>query len=100
MQLAYGRAQRTYAGFAERHGLGGRSFATATSGLPSHGVAGFLDQAAEAAASADELIATLQDSLKPVEVGDPELRAGLSDVRRLLGGLPAASAAFMRSFGR
>ena len=46
VQLAYGRAQRTYAAFAERHGLRGRSFATAASGLPSHGVAGFLEQAA------------------------------------------------------
>ena len=33
VQLAYGRARRTHAGFAERHGLPGRTFepATATS---------------------------------------------------------------------
>src|SRR3712207_8397736 len=30
VQAAYGRAQRTYAGFAERHGLPGRSFAAAS----------------------------------------------------------------------
>ena len=100
VQLAYGRAKRTHAGFAERHGLSTRTFATADSGLPSHGVAGFVEQAGEAAARADELIAALQDSLMPVEVGDTELRAGLADVRSLLGELPPHATAFMRTLGR
>jgi hypothetical protein len=100
VQLAYGRAKRAHAGFAERHGLPARTFATAESGLPSHGVAGFVEQAGDAAARADELLAALQDSMMPVEVGDAELRAGLADVRSLLGELPAHAAAFMRSFGR
>ena len=34
---------------------------------------------------ADETLAGLQDSMLPVEVGDPELRAGLSEVRSLIG---------------
>ena len=100
VQLAYGRAKRAHSGFAERHGLPGRTFQAATSGLPSHGVAGFVEQAGDAAAEADELLAALQDSLRPVEVGDAELRAGLADVRTLLSELPGRSAALMRTFGR
>jgi hypothetical protein len=36
----------------------------------------------------------------PIEAGDPELRAGLAEIRELLAGVPAAAAAFMRTFGR
>ena len=38
VQIAYGRAQRTHAGFAERHSLPARQFTPATPGAPSHGV--------------------------------------------------------------
>jgi hypothetical protein len=100
VQLAYGRAKRTYSSFAERYRLNARSFTIATSGLPSHGVAGFVEQAGDAVAEADETLAALQDSLRPVEVGDAELRAGLAEVRTLLGDLPARSTALMRTFGR
>ena len=33
-QAAYARAQRTHSGFAERHGLEGRTFEAASSGAP------------------------------------------------------------------
>jgi len=36
----------------------------------------------------------------PVEVGDPELRAGLADVRELLGDLPSRGRRFVSLFGR
>jgi len=36
----------------------------------------------------------------PVEVGDPELRAGLAEVRELLAGVPGSGREFMRTFGR
>ena len=36
----------------------------------------------------------------PVEVGDPELRAGLAEVRELVGDLGARAREFMRTFGR
>jgi hypothetical protein len=100
VQVAYGRAQRTHAGFAERHGLAGRSFEPASAGAPSHGVKGFLDQALEAVADADAILVELQDSMRPVEVGDPELRAGLADVRELVGGVRGQSREFLRTFGR
>lgn len=99
-QLALGRAQRTYSGFAERSGLPARSFAHATSGLPSQGVTGFLEAAGDAAEEADQTLASLQDSLRPVEVGDAELRAGLAEVRTLLGRLPGATRELLRTLGR
>ena len=84
MQAAYGRAQRTHAGFAERHGLPGRAFAAASAGLPSQGARGFVEQTADALEEADGILAELQDSMMPVEVGDAELRAGLAEVRELI----------------
>jgi hypothetical protein len=36
----------------------------------------------------------------PVEVGDPELRAGLAEVRRVLGELPARVQGLLRVLGR
>jgi hypothetical protein len=100
VQLAYGRAQRTHAGFAERHGLQGRTFESASAGLPSQGVKGFLDNAVEAVGKADSAIAEIQDSMMPVEVGDAELRAGLADVRETVGTLRPRAREFVRTFGR
>jgi hypothetical protein len=100
VQKAYGRAQRTHAGFAERFGLPGRTFAPGTGGPPSRGVRGFVEDATAAAAEADARIAELQDSMRPVEVGDAELRAGLSEVRRLIADVPAHARAFIRVLGR
>ncbi len=100
VQVAYGRAQRTYTEFAARHDLPGRTFEPATGGAPSHGVKGFLDSAVDAVGRADGTLAALQDSMLPVEVGDPELRAGLEEVRKLLGGLPGHARQFVRTLGR
>jgi hypothetical protein len=100
VQMAYGRAQRTHTEFAERHGLPTRTFAQATQGAPSHGVKGFLEVAMEAIGKADSELATLQDSMLPVEVGDPELRAGLEAVRTLLGDLRERTRQFVRTLGR
>jgi hypothetical protein len=100
VQLAYGRAKRTHSGFAERHGLATRTFEPASAGVPSQGVAGFLERAVDAVAEADEMLIALQDSMRPVEVGDAELRAGLAEVRELIEELPDRARMFMRSFGR
>ena len=99
-QAAYARAQRTHAGFAERHGLEGRTFAPASSGAPSRGTRAFVDEAVEAIEEADSILAELQDSMMPVEVGDPELRAGLSEVRDLLGDVRGRAREFTRTLGR
>lgn len=100
VQVAYGRARRTHASFAERHGLPAGTFAEASAGLPSQGVRGFLDNATEAIGMADSALADLQDSMRPVEVGDAELRSGLAGVRELLAPLPDRAREFMRTFGR
>jgi hypothetical protein len=100
IQSAYGRAKRTHAGFAERQGLPGRTFAPADPGLPSTGIRGFVDGAVESVAEADAILADLQDSMMPVEVGDPELRAGLAEVRELLTDVRARAREFVRTLGR
>lgn len=100
VQMAYGRAQRTYSGFAERHGLPDRAFESAVAGAPSHGVKGFIDSAVSAISSADHGLATLQDSMLPVEVGDPELRAGLEQVRELIGHSGSRAHELLRTLGR
>jgi hypothetical protein len=100
VQAAYGRAKRTHAGFARRHGLPDRTFAPAPQGLPSTGVRGFVDSAVASVAEADAELAELQDSMMPVEVGDPELRAGLAEVRALLGDVRARAREFTRTLGR
>jgi hypothetical protein len=100
VQAAYGRARRTHSGFAERHGLPTRTFEPASAGLPSQGVRGFLDRAMEAIEEADNILAELQDSMMPVEVGDPELRAGLSQVRELAGSVQERARHLMRRLGR
>jgi hypothetical protein len=99
-QLAYGRARRVHAGFAERHGLPGRSFEPASAGLPSQGVRGFLERSTEAIDDADETLAHLQDSMMPVEVGDAELRAGLAAGRELIGQLQSRTPELLRTLGR
>jgi hypothetical protein len=100
VQVAYGRAKRTHAGFAERHGLEGRAFEAGSAGLPSQGVKGFLERALGAVAEAELILSELQDSMRPVEVGDAELRAGLAEVRELLADLPARGREFLRVLGR
>ena len=100
LQLAYGRAKRTHAEFAKRRGLQGHAFEPRSSGRPSRGAKGHVEQAVEAMRAADQAIAELQDSMLPVEYGDPELRAGLSDVRERIGGLPAQAREILRTLGR
>jgi hypothetical protein len=100
VQRAYGRAQRTHADFAARHGLPGRTFVPASPMLPSNGAKGFVAAAVDAIHEADTTLVTLQDSMRPVEVGDADLRAGLSEVRRLIADLPSRAARLVRVFGR
>jgi hypothetical protein len=99
-QLAYGKLKQTYTSFAERFELSAESFSERPAGPLSSGVKGFLDSAMQATATADEILSSLQDSLLPVEVGDPQLRAGIASVRELLGDLPGRARQLTRTFGR
>jgi hypothetical protein len=100
VQVAYGRARRTHSGFAERHGLPGRTFEPASPGPVSQTVQDLLDRALDAVAGAEEGLVELQDSMRPVEVGDAELRAGMAEVRELIGPLPDRAREFTRRLGR
>ena len=61
VQRAYGRAKSTYAQFAERHGISGRTFASPAPGLPSTGAKGLIDSAVGSVAQADAALSGLQD---------------------------------------
>jgi hypothetical protein len=100
VQSAYGRAKRTHSEFAARSGLRTKSFAAHTPGPQSQSVQALIERAADAAHDADQSIAELQDSMLPVEVGDPELRAGLSQVRETLSTVPSRARGLVRTVGR
>ena len=100
VQVAYGRAKRTHTQFASRHGLTSPKFETESPGIPSTGARGFIENAVNAVAEADTTLAELQDSMLPAEVGDPQLRAALADVRELLGGVRQRARELERTLGR
>ena len=100
VQLAYGRAKRTYEQFAARHGLEAATFEAQSPGLPSTRAKGFIDSAVGAAAEADLALTRLQDSPMLVEVGDPELRSGLAEVRELVGDVGRRARELVRTLGR
>jgi len=60
----------------------------------------FVERAVSSAMTASQLIAALQDSMLPIEVGDPALRAELADVRSRLDVLPSRARELLRTLGR
>ena len=98
-QVAYGRARRTHSSFAQRYGLPSGPSRRAR---PGHEQRRPRDARPRRRGdeAADHEIAELQDSLLPVEVGDPELRAGLAEVRTLLDRLPNRARELGRTIGR
>ena len=100
VQSAYGRLRRTHAEFAERSGLPGRTFEPSSGGMHSTDPRVYVDRAVDAIDRADQSLAELQDSMMPVEVGDRELREGLSEVRGTIAELPARARRLMRAQGR
>ena len=101
VQRVYGVAQRTHAGFAARHGLEGRSFGAGDAGGGAHvATRELIDRAVGTAESAGARLGALQDSMMPIEVGDAELRAGLTEVRAGLDGLRARAREIERTLGR
>jgi hypothetical protein len=100
VQAAYGRARRTHADFAARSGLPGRSFDAHTPGPQSQSVQALIERAVADVQAGDQGIADLQDSMLPVEVGDPELRAGLAQTRETLDPVAHRARELVRTIGR
>jgi hypothetical protein len=100
VQMAFGRAKRCHAEFADRHGFEAAAFSPVAAGLPSQGPAAFVEGAVEAVGAADRTLAGLQDSMLPVEAGDEELRAGIKAAREPLGGFAGKAREFLRGLGR
>jgi len=99
-QSSYGLARRTHAEFAARHGLTAAAPGQASSGLHDSDPRTYVRRALDAAERADLLIGELQDSMLPVEVGDRELRDGLSRTRELIGQVPHRAGELLRTIGR
>src|SRR5579884_3729171 len=97
VQHAYGRLRRTHAEFAERYRLPGRTFERSSGGMHSGDPRVYVERAVEAIERADQVLAELQDSMRPVEVGDRELRDGLSETRETIAELPARARRLMRA---
>ena len=100
VQAAYARARRTYSDFAARSNLRARSFEAHSAGPVGQTIQSLIERAVDAVHDADQSIAELQDSLLPVEVGDPELRAGLSGVRETLSSVALRARDLTRTVGR
>lgn len=100
VQKAYGRARRTHDGFAERFALEAGPIEPAEPHAGNRPVRDLIEHASGEVAHANALLVELQDSMRPVEVGDAELRAGLADVRTAIGDVPARTRALLGRLGR
>jgi hypothetical protein len=100
VQAAYGRARRTHTEFAARYDLRDGRLDGATPGVAVQDPRAYIERAVEAVEAADQRIAELQDSMLPVDVGDTEVRAGLSETRALIAHVPAHGRQLLRTLGR
>jgi len=99
-QAALGRVRRTYDQFATAHGLPPSSLCDSLpTGRPGD-ARGAIERAVQDAQAADTVLSTLQDSMLPVEVGDPAVRAGLAAVRESLSPVPSRARELLRVLGR
>lgn len=99
LQGAYGQLKRAHSEFAQRARLPARDFPPAPPPAPEDPRTS-IEHAADAIQAADEMLAELQDSLLPVEVGDQQLRGGLSGARSAIAALPERCDEFIRTLGR
>jgi len=100
VRSAYATARRTSTGFAERHGLSSPAVEAASAPAYSGDPRVHLQRALEATERADQMIAEMQDSMLPVEVGDRELRDGLTMTRELISAVPSQGRQLLRMIGR
>ena len=99
LQKSFGRLMRVRSQFARRSGIRAREAGSARAPSTQEARA-LIEQATAAVAAADHELTELQDSMLPVEAGDPELRAGIAEVRELTAVLPAPARELVRGIGR
>jgi hypothetical protein len=99
-QAAYGRGRRTHSEFARRNRLPTSAFAPPPPGAHAADPRVHLQRAIEALERADQIVGDMQDSMLPVEVGDRELRDGLTELRELIASAPAEARRLVRLIGR
>ena len=100
VQGAYGRARRTHAEFAQRHSFPARTFPPGAEVAYSPDPRVHLERAIAAVEQADQVVAEMQDSMLPVEVGDRELRDGLTETREMVAAVPDSGRQLLRTLGR
>ena len=100
VQLAYGRLQARMPSSPVRTTCRRTGLSRPTPRSPATMARAPIDHAVDSLAGAESRLAELQDSMLPVEVGDPPLRAGLAEVRTLLGPLPGRAREIVRRLGR
>jgi hypothetical protein len=100
VQGAYGRARRTRSGFAQRYRLSPDPVVENRASAPSADPRIHLERAIQAIEATDQVVAEMQDSMLPVEVGDRELRDGLTEIRELIAPAPAQGRQLLRLIGR
>ncbi len=100
LQKAFGRAKRTHTQFADRVGMSAASWQPPAVPAGTRGGQALIERAVDSADEADRLLSELQDSMMPIESGDPELRAGLTETRDLLRGLAERARTLVRGIGR
>jgi len=100
VRSAYATARRTATAFAERHRLAAPEFVAAAAPAYSGDPRVHLQRAVDATERADQAIAEMQDSMLPVEVGDRELRDGLTHTRELISAVPGEGRQLLRTIGR
>ena len=100
VQKAFGRAKRTRSQFAERTGLRMRALEAPAEPSGSRTPKELVDRGVLAAGEATHVLAELQDSMVPIDAGDPELRAGLAQVREIVGPLTGRAREITRVLGR
>lgn len=99
-QAAYARARRTHTEFAQRFGLPARSLAPRAAHGEVPTARPRVDEAIEAVREAEQILVELQDSMRPVEYGDVQLRKGIAETRELMAPLPHNAREFLRTLGR
>ena len=99
LQGAYGQLGRGQREFAARTGLALPDTSAPSVRMPESARAS-LEHAAGAIEEADAILAELQDSLLPVEVGDQQLREALSGTRSVIAPLPEVCDGVIRTLGR